>query len=76
MFERKGVRMQSTVENSILTIRVEGAEPVDIVPLDAPPELVVEVLEGKGFRIEAPLDTLGRHVLVIPGQYPWTAPDS
>lgn len=76
LFERKGVRMQSTVENSTLTIRVEGAEPVDIVPLDAPPELVVEVLEGKGFRIEAPLDTLGRHVLVIPGQYPWTVPDS
>ncbi|HQE84224.1 MAG TPA: hypothetical protein PLM14_14575 [Candidatus Hydrogenedentes bacterium] len=76
IFGRKGVRLKSMVEEGTVAVLVEGAQPVDIVPLDAPPELSVHEHAGRGFRLETPFTGGGPHLLVIPGEYPWPSSDS
>lgn len=76
VFKRKGVRMQTSVEEDTITLLVEGAEAAAIVPLDAPPGLSVDVQGGERVRIRVPLERTLQHLLVIPGEYPWLSYDS
>jgi hypothetical protein len=76
VFERKGVRMQTSLEEDTITLLVEGAEAAAIVPLDAPPGLSVDAQGDGRVRIQVPLERTSPHLLVIPGEYPWLSSDS
>jgi len=76
VFKRKGVHIETTVEEKTVTLFVEGAKAVEMVPLDAPPELSVDVETEEQFRIVLPFEREARHLVVIPGEYPWACCDS
>ncbi|MFO7975502.1 MAG: hypothetical protein R6V12_12800 [Candidatus Hydrogenedentota bacterium] len=76
LFDRKGVRIQTTVEEGTVTAVVEGAKPVEIVPLDAMQALSVDMQADERFRLRAPFEKKADHLLVIPGKYPWGSSNS
>lgn len=71
VFTRKGVRMQSRVQENNVSVLVEGAKPVDVLPLKPVPEISVQVQSETSFRLDAPFPATAPHLLVLPGRFPW-----
>jgi hypothetical protein len=74
IFRRKGVYVQSSIEDDRVIAVVEGATHFDVVPLEDCWKWNVE-RGGRDPIIWAELPEGNPHLLVFPGQFPWPSPE-